>query len=96
MTYQDDDREFGLIRRFEIDNGESDCLAPQEIFVLGYELSTIDRAIEDPGQSTHLVHIENKQRIEWYLNKHDRRFRWLVPHNDRSESWLELTILEQN
>ena len=84
--------DFGLERSFAIDNGELDGLRPQEIFVLGYELSRVDDLLKSGANGSLLIHAENRGRIQDYADKLGRtvRFRWM--ENDVSESWLMVDV----
>lgn len=43
------DEEYGLVFSFDIDGHQLDGLSPQEIFVLGFEMAQIWRALSEPG-----------------------------------------------
>jgi hypothetical protein len=86
------EHDFGFVRRFLIDDGQLDGYSPQECFVLGYELATIDEAVSRGEAFSRPVHSANRERIELVLKdssvKH--RFTWLS--DDRSETWVQLDI----
>ena len=83
---------FGLIKSFEIDDGQLDGLTPQECFVLGYELSRVDTLIAS-GQHIHQpVHADNRRRIETACRDAGRTFRLKWLEGDESESWLMLDV----
>ena len=52
--------EFGLIKSFDIDNGELDGFTPQQCFVLGYELCQIDEALKRSDPISKPVHAESE------------------------------------
>jgi hypothetical protein len=83
---------FGLIKRFDIDDGELDSLSAQECFVLGYELAQIDAALEHGDEIRKPVHADNRARIESACRDAgaDFRLNWLP--GDLSESWLLLEV----
>ena len=86
--------EFGSCESFGIDDGQLDDLSPQECFVLGYELSTIAQlAVSNLDRQEHTVHSHNMDRIESFLRARGRTWRWTWPEDDRSESWVYLTVL---
>jgi hypothetical protein len=82
--------EFGLIRPFDIDDGQLDGLRPQECFVLGYELAQVDALLKDGSRFVCNFHAENKDRIEAYARKLGRECRFSWMQGDVSESWLTL------
>jgi hypothetical protein len=88
------DRDFGLVRRFLIDDGQLDGFAPHECFVLGYELAIIDKAVSRGESFSQPVHSANRERIEVMLKecRADYRFTWM--QDDRSEMWVQLDIKE--
>lgn len=88
----DDSREFGLIKSFSIDNGELEGLSPQECFVLGYELATIDERLKVAAAWTQMVHAENRTRIEDACAKSGRTCRLTWMEGDASEMWLILIV----
>ena len=86
------DREFGIVRRFLVDDGQLDGFSPQECFVLGYELAGIDEAATSGKPFSGPVHSANRERIEWMLTriKADYQFAWMP--DDRSETWIQLDL----
>jgi hypothetical protein len=84
--------EYGLQRPFFIDNGELDDLRPNEIFVLGYELCMIDELLNHPDSISRMVHSENVERIKWNIEQTGRDHKFTWPHNDSSESWVQLDV----
>ena len=84
--------EFGLLKSFDIDNGELDGLTPQEIFVLGYELAQIDSRLERADKISLMVHSDNRPRIEKSCKDSGRNFSLNWMEGDRSESWMQLEV----
>jgi hypothetical protein len=84
--------EFGLIKSFQIDNGELDGLSPQECFVLGYELAQVDQSLKTTSEIHQPVHAENQVRIESAYKDADRQYRLTWLPGDVSESWLLLEV----
>ncbi len=84
--------DFGLIKSFQIDNGELDGLRPKDCFVLGYELAQVDQLLKATAEIRQLVHVKNQTRIESACNDADRpcQLTWLS--GDVSESWLLLEV----
>lgn len=91
-----DDAEFGLIRVFDIDNGELDGLNPQECFALGYELAQIDGLLESGAAIHKPVHAENHDRIKSACEKTKRAFALTWMPGDSSESWMLLEVAERS
>lgn len=88
-------REFGLVKSFDIDHGELDGLSPQDCFVLGYELASIDETVKRPEGFEKPVHSANGARIEKSLKDADRKFSLTYSADDVSESWLWLRVEER-
>jgi hypothetical protein len=84
--------EFGLIKSFDIDNGELDGLSAQEIFVLGYELAQIDYELSGEAEINKPVHADNRQRITKACEDSGRAYRLTWHPSDASESWLLLQV----
>ena len=84
--------EFGLIKSFQIDNGELDGLSAQETFVLGYELAQIDQLLKATSEIRLLVHADNQERIRSACNDANREYRLTWLEGDVSESWLLLEV----
>ncbi len=84
--------EFGLIKSFDIDNGELDGLTHQEIFVLGYELAQIDNKLAQNERISQLVHADNQSRIEKACIDANRCFKLSWLQGDKSESWMQLEV----
>ena len=88
----DDQREYGLVKSFDIDNGELDGLRPVDCFVLGYELAQIDALVKVDVQFERPVHAANRERIEKSCKDAGRAFtlRWM--EGDSSETWMWLRV----
>ncbi len=84
--------EFGLVKSFQIDNGELNGINPQNCFVLGYELAQIDRLLKEPSEIQRPVHADNKIRIKSACEDSNRPYKltWLT--SDISESWMWLEV----
>jgi len=87
------EREFGLVFSFSIDHGELDSESPQECFVLGYELATINAMLESSRPIVNQpVHAKNKERIEQRCIASGRQFSLGWFPDDLSESWMLLNV----
>jgi hypothetical protein len=84
---------FWLHRPFGIDDGELDGLTLQQAFVLGYELSRVDEAIELGEPCSMTVHASNRQRIHDYCEKLGVPFSVRRVAGDKSEGWMQFEIL---
>jgi len=84
--------EFGLIKSFQIDNGELDGLTAQECFVLGYELAQIDQLLKATTEIHQPVHADNRTRIAAACDDAGRSYRLTWLQGDVSESWLLLEV----
>ena len=83
---------YGLIKSFDIDNGELDRLSRVESFVLGYELALIDQRLKAGDAFSQMVHADNRTRLEKSCHDEDRVFELTWMHGDASESWMTLTV----
>jgi hypothetical protein len=83
---------FGLIKSFEIDDGQLDGLSPQEVFVLGYELADVDRQLKTRKPFSRLIHAENRHRIEASCMDSGREYSINWMEADASETWLMLHV----
>lgn len=83
---------FGLIKSFEIDNGELDGLRLQDCFVLGYELAQIDELLKQPNAIVKPVHALNQNRIKKSCEDAERSFKLYWSPGDSSESWMMLEV----
>lgn len=87
--------EFGLIRPFDIDNGELDGLRPQEIFVLGYELAQVDQKLSTGKAFEQTVHAENAARIRAQCVREWSEFSLTWMEGDVSETWMVLRVAQR-
>ena len=86
--------QFGLIKTFDIDNGELDQLSRQQCFVLGFELAQIDALLTTGKQIHRPVNADNHSRIEKSCLDSQRQFKLNWMEGDESESWLLLEVAE--
>ncbi len=84
--------DFGLIKSFDIDDGQLDGMTPQQCFVLGYELAAGDCLLKMSPQLSQKVHAANKERIEKACKDAGRSFRLTWMGGDVSETWMLLTV----
>lgn len=89
------EHDFGLIRSFNIDDGELGDASQQECFVLGYELAQVDAAIESGKGMSRPIHTANRERVESHARKHGREFRIAFMHDDVSENWMQFDLAEE-
>ena len=84
--------DFGLLKSFDIDNGELEDLSRQQCFVLGYELAQIDFLLTGDDEINKPFNADNRIRIEAACRDSKRQFRiqWLP--GDVSESWMQLHV----
>jgi len=83
---------YGLVKSFNIDNGELDGLRLKDCFVLGYELALIDNLVKLSDGFSRPVHVENRERVERSCHDASREFRLKWMEGDSSESWLWLEV----
>lgn len=83
---------FGLIKSFDIDNGELNALSREQSFVLGYELSSIDHRLKCGDAIEQIVHADNRQRIASACDDNNRTYQLTWMHGDASESWMMLQV----
>ena len=84
--------EFGLIRSFDIDNGQLDGCTQQQCFVLGYETAIVDERLKSPMEFSQLIHAENRERIVVACVDAERRYKINWMDGDLSESWMMLHV----
>ncbi len=84
---------FGLVKSFQIDNGELDGHSAQEIFVLGYELAQIDQLLKEAVSVQLPVHAGNRDRIIAACVDAGREYQLTWLPDDISESWLLLKLV---
>ena len=90
----DESREYGLIRPFDIDDGQLDGMELAEAFVLGYELSLVDQALDRGYGAMSPVHAANQHRIASECKRRNRKYRLTWVHNDVSEEWMSLSLCD--
>lgn len=83
---------FGLVKSFNIDDGQLDGLSPQQCFVLGYELSEIDRLLEADAPIQKTINSANRERIAKACQDACREFKLSWFENDPSEGWMMLNV----
>jgi hypothetical protein len=83
---------FGLVKSFDIDNGELDGLRAQDCFVLGYELARVDQLLKATAEIRQPVHADNRGRIQSSCEDAGRPYRITWLPGDVSESWLLLEV----
>ena len=88
------DAEFSFARKFDIDCGELNHLSVQQCFVLGYELAQIDSLIRSRCGFEKPVHVDNRDRIEAELKRHGKEYKFEWSGDDKSESWVYLSVRE--
>lgn len=88
--------EFGLVKSFDIDNGELDQLRRKDCFVLGYELAQVDSVLKTNDELQQLIHAENRERISKSCRDAKRQFKISWMPGDPSESWLMLHVAPNN
>lgn len=85
-------QEFGLVKSFDVDDGQLDGLSPQEIFVLGYELGRLDTQLSPPDSYQPFFHADNKERIEKSFADAGIEMELKFAAGDSSENWLTLHV----
>lgn len=83
---------FGLVKSFDIDDGQLDDLRVQDCFVLGYELAMVDQLVEGDDEISQLIHANNRERVAKSCRDADRQFRIAWMDEDPSEDWLMLYV----
>lgn len=89
----DDEADFGLVKSFNIDDGQLDGLTPQHCFVLGYELADIYWMLRTGNAFTKTVHSANADRISEACKGRECRLQWFA--TDRSETWMTLEVKQK-
>lgn len=84
---------YGLIKSFDIDDGQLDGIPAHQCFVMGYELALIDEALKLPAAFSKPVRIENRERILKSLCDSKRKYSMTFMQDDQSESWLWLSVM---
>lgn len=83
---------WGLVKSFNIDDGQLDEFQKHECFVLGYELATIDALLEKKEAFCRSVHAANQDRIRAACITAKKHFRLTWMDGDPSESWMCLEV----
>ena len=83
---------FGLLKSFDIDNGELDAMSPQQCFVLGYELAQVDGLLAMDQEINKPFNADNRSRIEAACRESGRQYRIQWLQGDESESWMQLQV----
>src|SRR5436190_23824872 len=83
---------FGLIKSFDIDDGQLDGLSSQQCFVLGYELAEVDCLLKIDQPIKRPVHADNRERIEFSCRDSGRAYKLNWMQGDPSESWMLLEV----
>ncbi len=81
---------WGMVKSFDVDNGELDGLTPSQCFVLGYELAQIDAAVKAGEAISTPVHALNRERIAKTFDLAGRGYSLTWLQGDASESWMQL------
>lgn len=84
--------QYGLIKSFDIDNGELDGIPPHECFVLGYELADVDCELKGRLPINRPVHVQNLERIRKSIAYAGRTGSLTFVADDPSESWMLLLV----
>lgn len=92
MPNESEHESWGLVKSFDIDNGELDGMTPQECFVLGYELAEVDYMLQDGGPVLKIVHAENRDRLIKSCQDLGRECFLTWMEGDSSESWMMLEV----
>lgn len=87
-----DEAHFEMFRSFAVDDGQLDGMTPQVCFVLGYELALFDGWLSDPNGRKEMVHSANRERMQAWADKQNRRIVLAWMQGDSSEDWMALTI----
>ena len=84
--------DFGLIKSFDIDDGQLDAYEKSQCFVLGYELAKIDAMLEQPGAIEQPFQRQNIERVEKSLfdSGRDGTIEWAG--GDDRKDWLMLKV----
>jgi hypothetical protein len=64
--------EFGMVRSFDIDDGQLDGLRPQEIFVLGYELALVMQRTGAASRWSAAVRAVSAASLGWQVTCRNR------------------------
>ncbi len=89
----DENREWGMVQSFHIDNGELQGLRLEDVFVLGVEFQMFFHSATHLDDAFSLqMHPENEARVCAMLRKHGRDFRVRYMPGDVSESWKMVDV----
>jgi hypothetical protein len=80
------------IRPFDIDDGQLECLSPQECFVLGYELAQVDALLSTGERFSKMIHSANLDRVKIVCVTFERSFAAVYSADDQSESWVTINV----
>lgn len=83
---------YGLVKSFNIDNGELAEKAPSDCFVLGYELALIDSCLKGSGGFERPIHSDNCDRIIKSCQDAKRKYHLNWMEQDMSETWMWLKV----
>ncbi len=83
---------FGLVKSFDIDDGQLDDFERHVCFTMGYELALIDEALKRPEAISRLVSSRNSQRIKKACQDAGRRWSLVWMQGDSSEEWMQLEV----
>lgn len=86
------DSKFSDVEPFGVDDGELDGLTPQQCFALGVEWQMVRRQADSPEPFERPVHSANRVRLAAVLDARGREYRMEFMADDRSESWLWLSV----
>lgn len=83
-----EDREWGLVESFGIDDGELDGLLPHECFTLGVEWRLFYEQLLRGQAFEQTVHVRNRLRLRALCSRHARRCD-VTPVDDQ---WVTLVV----
>lgn len=83
---------WGLVRPFDIDDGQLDGLTPQQCFVLGYELAQFDARLATGEEFECLIHAENRERVDAAIERESRGAALIWKEDDPSETWVDVHV----
>lgn len=88
--------DFSLLDSFHIDNDELAEYDKHVCFVLGVEWAQVINFLDEYQglDGTFIVHLANKERLQKAIDRRRRECEWTFPHDDLSEEWVYLKIIE--
>lgn len=87
------DEEYRPVFSFGVDDGELDGMTNAQCFTLGFELAKVWQFLEHDDEAFAFpVRVENAERIKRAIAHHKREGSVTFMANDRSESWLQLSV----